>query len=66
MGPKYSEVGKPGSGVYESEDGERKFHMTESDLKGWHGKGPHVNFEVFDITSSGPIKISNIHIPIKG
>jgi hypothetical protein len=64
--PGYSELGKPGSGVYRSADGLRQFRMTDADIAGIHGGkpvkiGPHVHFEKFAPTGE---KLKNIHTPL--
>ena len=60
--PGYTEIGKPGSGVYRSADGLRQFRMSATDIGGGHGKiGPHVHFEKFSPTGE---KLKNIHTPL--
>jgi len=60
--PGYTELGKPGSGVFLSADGLRQFRMSPTDVAGSHGKiGPHVHFEKFSPTGE---KLKNIHTPI--
>jgi hypothetical protein len=49
-------------GVYRSSDGLRQFRMTDADITGRHGGGPHFNFET--LNSKG-IVIKNGHMPIK-
>jgi hypothetical protein len=62
LGDGYKEVGKPGSGVFVSQDGKRRFRMTGTDLEGRHGTiGPHVHFEALD-NNGNPIE--NNHVPL--
>ena len=64
LGPNYTEVGIPNSGVFVSKDGTRVFRMTDSDLRGHDGGSPHVNFEIKARNSRGELyTVTNIHVP---
>jgi len=59
--PGYIEVGP---WVFESADGRHKFHMTDNDLEGKHGKAPHVNFKIIKKDAMGREELlTNIHVP---
>jgi RHS repeat-associated protein len=62
LGPGYREIGKPGSGVFLSADGTRRFRMDPNSLRGSHAPNvPHVHLERVD-PASGAV-LSNNHIP---
>jgi len=55
VGPGYSEIGKPGSGVFRSTDGTRQFRMDSNSLTGSHAPGePHVHFEIYEPSARFP------------
>jgi hypothetical protein len=61
MGSEYSEIGKPGSGVFLSSDKRRRFRIDNNSVLGNHSPHkPHVHLELVDpITSQ---VITNNHI----
>ncbi len=62
LGPEYKEIGKPGSGVFQSADGSREFRIDLGSLSGAHKPGvPHVHFGVKDPVTGK--YISNNHVP---
>ncbi len=63
LGKNYTELGKPGSGVFRSSDSLRGFRIDEGSLLGRHGKiGPHVHLERYDsVLSKYPSTIN--HVP---
>lgn len=64
LGPNYTEIGKPGSGVYHSADGTREFRIDSGSIGGAHPPGvPHVHFGVKN-PETGKY-ISNNHVPYK-
>jgi filamentous hemagglutinin len=64
VGPGYREIGKPGSGVFRSADGLRRFRIDDGSLAGTHAPGvPHVHFEVY-ATSSSRFPVVNNHVPV--
>lgn len=63
LGPGYTEIGKPGSGVFRSADGLRQFRMDANSIAGAHAPGvPHVHFENYAPGARFPT--SNNHVPI--
>jgi RHS repeat-associated protein len=65
VGPGYTELGKPGSGVFRSADGTRQFRIDSGSITGAHSPGlPHVHLET--IVPGSPVPIVNNHIPIAG
>jgi Pretoxin HINT domain len=61
VGPGYREIGKPGSGVFESSDGLRRFRIDSGSLAGAHKPGvPHVHLET---VSPSNVVTTNNHIP---
>jgi len=63
VGPGYREIGKPGSGVFRSEDGLRQFRMDSNSIEGYHSPNePHVHFETYVPESTRPV--SNNHVII--
>ena len=59
-----------GSGRFVSSDNTRVFRMTDADILGRHGGGPHVNFEILapnpnPLKLGKPIPIINRHVFIK-
>ncbi len=61
VGPGYTEIGKPGSGVFRSADGLRQFRMDSNSLMGLHRPNvPHIHFETLD--SAGEV-VGNNHVP---
>ena len=64
IGPGYKEIGKPGSGVFRSEDGTRQFRIDNNSLDGNHAPGvPHGHLEVYDSGATKPK--TNNHIPFE-
>ncbi len=62
LGPGYTEIGKPGSGVFRSADGLRQFRMDTNSLAGAHSPNvPHVHFEIYPPGGNKPI--TNNHVP---
>lgn len=62
LGGYYTEIGKPGSGVFRSADGARQFRMDSGSLSGSHAPNkPHVHLEMYKPDSTKPIV--NNHIP---
>ncbi len=67
LGPNYRELGKPGSGVFRSNDMidgyYRQFRIDSGSLSGAHEPGiPHVHLELFK-TEKAKKAIMNNHIP---
>jgi Pretoxin HINT domain len=61
VGPGYTEIGKPGSGVFQSSDGLRRFRIDSGSLAGSHNPGvPHVHLET---VSPSNVVTTNNHIP---
>ena len=61
LGTGYTEIGRPGSGVFRSSDGLRQFRIDNGSLAGAHKPGvPHVHLE--SVSSSGVVTTNN-HIP---
>ncbi|MEH2294027.1 polymorphic toxin-type HINT domain-containing protein [Nostoc sp.] len=64
LGPGYTEIGRPGSGVFRSKDGLRQFRIDSNSIQGLHNPNvPHVHFETFSPTNTR-ISITNNHVPI--
>ena len=64
LGPNYKEIGKPGSGVFLSSDGTRRFRIDNGSLEGGHP--PFVSHVHLEVVVPGQKKaISNNHIPLK-
>lgn len=64
VGPGYSEIGKPGSGVFRSADGTRQFRIDNGSITGAHNPGvPHVHLET--ISPGSKVPLANNHIPFK-
>jgi hypothetical protein len=62
LGRGYSEIGRPGSGVFRSSDGTRQFRIDNNSIQGNHAPGvPHGHLEVYAPGSTRPI--TNNHIP---
>jgi hypothetical protein len=62
VGPGYSELGKPGSGVFRSADGTRQFRIDNGSITGAHSPGvPHVHLET--ISPGSKVPVANNHIP---
>ncbi|MGI8662555.1 MAG: polymorphic toxin-type HINT domain-containing protein [Acidimicrobiales bacterium] len=62
VGPGYTELGRPGSGVFRSADELRQFRMDPRSLEGLHPPGgPHVHFEMFNLGDRLPFV--NNHVP---
>jgi hypothetical protein len=62
LGPGYTQLGTPNSGVFRSADGLRQFRIDDRSLQGLHPPGvPHIHFEL--LNSRGNI-ISNNHVPL--
>jgi RHS repeat-associated protein len=62
VGPGYTEIGKPGSGVFRSADGARQFRIDNGSITGAHNPGvPHVHLET--ISPGSKVPIANNHIP---
>ncbi|WP_444663129.1 hypothetical protein ACT17Q_13840 [Cellulomonas sp. CW35] len=63
LGEGYSEIGKPGSGVFRSGDGLRQFRMDNGSITGGHAPQPgHVHFEIY--APGGRTPIVNNHVPL--
>ena len=65
LGPNYKNAGK---GRFISSDGRRQVRMSDSDVLGKHGGGPHMNFEVLQpsMHKEGKMEIiENYHIFIE-
>ncbi|MGH8009757.1 MAG: polymorphic toxin-type HINT domain-containing protein, partial [Candidatus Binatia bacterium] len=63
LGDGYSEIGKPGSGVFRSGDGLRQFRMDSGSITGGHAPQPgHVHFEIYG--PGGRTPIVNNHVPL--
>ncbi|WP_413561545.1 hypothetical protein [Bdellovibrio sp. HCB209] len=61
MGSGYKEIGQPGSGVYLSADGRRRFRIDNNSVLGNHSPHkPHVHLELLEPISN--IVIVNNHI----
>ncbi|MCL3862097.1 hypothetical protein [Actinotalea sp. K2] len=62
VGQGYTELGKPGSGVFRSTDGLRQFRMDGNSLMGNHAPGvPHVHLETY--APGARVPTVNNHIP---
>ncbi|MGE1091460.1 MULTISPECIES: hypothetical protein [Pseudomonas] len=62
LGGQYTEIGKPGSGVFHSAEGVREFRIDPGSLSGSHAPGvPHVHFGVKDPLTGK--YIANNHVP---
>ncbi|MFC3188226.1 hypothetical protein ACFOD0_15260, partial [Shewanella intestini] len=62
LGKNYTEIGKPGSGVFRSADGTKQFRMDNGSLSGSHAPNkPHVHLEIYKPGSNKPTV--NNHIP---
>ena len=62
LGPRYKEIGKPGSGVFRSADGTRQFRIDGNSLSGNHAPGvPHGHLETYAPGAAKPT--TNNHIP---
>jgi hypothetical protein len=62
VGQGYTELGKPGSGVFRSADGLRQFRMDGNSLMGNHAPGvPHVHLETY--APGARVPTVNNHIP---
>ena len=62
LGGQYTEIGKPGSGVFHSADGVREVRIDPGSLSGSHAPGvPHVHFGVKDPLTGK--YIANNHVP---
>lgn len=62
LGPGYTEIGKPGSGVFRSADKTRQFRIDSSSLEGKHPPNiPHVHLETYVPRAIKPV--TNNHIP---
>ena len=62
VGPGYSEIGQPGSGVFRSADGTRQFRIDDGSLAGSHAPHvPHVHLETYAVGANKPTV--NNHIP---
>jgi RHS repeat-associated protein len=65
VGSGYTEIGKPGSGVFRSADGTRQFRIDNGSITGAHSPGvPHVHLET--IAPGSKVPVVNNHIPIAG
>ncbi len=61
LGEGYTELGKPGSGVFRSADNLRQFRIDPRSLQGLHDPYvPHVHFELFP---DDPFSYVNNHVP---
>jgi hypothetical protein len=64
LGPGYREIGRPGSGVFVSADGLRRFRIDNNSLLGRHAPNiPHVHYEWLDNAADAFPKGNN-HVPI--
>ncbi len=64
VGEGYTELGKPGSGVFRSADGLRQFRMDSNSLMGNHAPGvPHVHLETY--APGARVPTVNNHIPFR-
>lgn len=64
LGSGYTEIGKPGSGVYHSADGTKEFRIDSGSIGGAHAPGvPHVHFGIKN-PETGKYT-SNNHVPYK-
>ena len=64
VGQGYTELGKPGSGVFPSADGLRQFRMDNNSLIGNHAPGvPHVHLETY--APGARVPTVNNHIPFR-
>ena len=62
VGEGYTELGKPGSGVFRSADGLRQFRIDGNSLMGNHAPGvPHVHLETY--APGARVPTVNNHIP---
>ena len=62
VGSGYTELGKPGSGVFRSADGTRQFRIDNGSITGAHSPGvPHVHLET--ISPGSKVPVANNHIP---
>lgn len=62
LGKGYKDIGK---GRFVSSDGFRQVRMGDTDILGFHGGGPHINFETFDRPiQKGAKMLENIHIKL--
>jgi RHS repeat-associated protein len=65
VGSGYTEIGKPGSGVFRSADATRQFRIDNGSITGAHSPGvPHVHLET--IAPGSKVPIVNNQIPIAG
>ena len=65
VGSGYTEIGKPGSGVFRSADGTRQFRIDNGSITGAHSPGvPHVHLET--VAPGSKVPVVNNHIPIAG
>ena len=63
LGPGYKEIGKQGSGIFVSANGQRIFRMANVDLLGSHGNlGSHVHYLWYDTVRGAVV---NAHTPIR-
>ncbi|MBK9375660.1 MAG: RHS repeat-associated core domain-containing protein [Holophagales bacterium] len=58
LGPGYTEVGTPGSGVFRSTGSPNQVRMKSSDLSPTnnHAGRPHINFELLPTSGKGPMR----------
>lgn len=64
VGSGYTEIGKPGSGVFRSADGTRQFRIDNGSITGAHKPGvPHVHLET--VAPGSKVPVANNHIPFK-
>jgi hypothetical protein len=63
LGPGYKDMG---NGRFLSADGFRQVRMSDGDIMGWHGGGPHINFETRTPVSGRPgqFRWTDMHIHI--
>jgi RHS repeat-associated protein len=62
LGEGYTELGKPGSGVFRSADGLRGFRIDPNSLSGSHAPNvPHMHFELYQPGAAKPYV--NNHVP---
>jgi hypothetical protein len=65
LGGGYRELGRPGSGVFRSQDGLRQFRIDETSLAGTHRPWqPHVHLQIFPHPTARR-EIVNNHIPLR-
>jgi hypothetical protein len=63
VGPGYTQIGLPDSGVFRSADGLRQFRMDNGSIQGRHSPHvPHVHFEI--LAPGGRSSSVNNHVPI--